>query len=283
MDRIRIAIAFDYDDTLGPDSTTGYLADMVVDTHDFWANRVNPLVAAGWDQTLAYMWEMVRESNSRPPESQFTRTSMETYGRHHALHPGVVRSFASLKRYAATRTPAADLEFFIISSGLAPIVEASPVRKHVADAWACDFEYDSNGAIVFPKRVVSFTDKTRYLFQIEKGLIGQTYRGSPLAVNQRMDPGSYHVPMSRMIYVGDGMTDIPCFSLLEKNHGYGIAVYNPHDDKKWREAWGYVADGRVNGLLPADLSPKSALYTNLQILINGIVAQWAAASTSPLS
>jgi hypothetical protein len=156
VDRIRIAIAFDYDDTLGPDSTTGYLADMGVDAEAFWTQSVNPLVAAGWDQTLAYMWEMVKESNSRSPGDKFTRDSMVRYGRQHALHPGVGRAFASLRRFAASQSPAADLEFFIISSGLAPIVEASPVRRQMEDVWACDFEYDSTGAILFPKRVVRF-------------------------------------------------------------------------------------------------------------------------------
>jgi hypothetical protein len=220
VDPIRIAIAFDYDDTLGPDSTTGYLRQMGVDVEEFWTRRVNPLVGAGWDQTLAYMWEMVKESNSRSPGQHFTRASMESYGRQHALHSGVGRAFASLKKYAAARST--QLEFFIISSGLAPIVEASPVRKHMEDAWACDFEYDSDGSILFPKRVVSFTDKTRYLFQIQKGFFGSAYRSSPLAVNRKVDPTNYHVPMSRIIYVGDGMTDVPCFSLLDKNGGFGI-------------------------------------------------------------
>ncbi len=280
---VRIAIAFDYDDTLGPDSTTGYLREHGVDTASFWAERVSLRIADGWDPTLAYMWEMVKESRERPAAERFTRQSMADYGRRHGLYEGATRFFSALRRWAASQSPAAQLEFYVISSGLAPIVEATRVRKQLADVWACEFEYDDAGAITFPKRVVSFTDKTRYLFQIEKGIGGQASRGKPLLVNRKVLPQDYHVPMSQMIYVGDGMTDVPCFSLLQKHGGYAIAVFHPVEAKKWREAWGYVADSRVSSLVPTGLSTNGNLYLTLRVLITGILAEVQAHSKSALA
>jgi phosphoglycolate phosphatase-like HAD superfamily hydrolase len=273
---IKVAVAFDFDDTLGPDSTSGYLASMGVDVPDFWKSRVEERIQAGWDPVLAYMCEMISESQSRPVAHRFTKQSMVAWGAHVKLYPGVRPMFRELAAAAHAANPAAEIQFFLISSGLAPILDNTPIRSHFADAWACDFGYGDDGEILFPKNVVSFTDKTRYIFQIEKGIFGPGSRKDPFEVNRKIEPSQRNVPMSQMLYVGDGFTDVPCFSLLQKNGGYAVGVYDKSDRKKWGRAWGFVETGRVNNLMAADYRKNGPVRSNLTVAVTGIITTAAA-------
>lgn len=277
---IRVAIAFDFDDTLGPDSTSGYLAAMGVDVPEFWASRVEARIQAGWDPVLAYLREMVLESRGRSRERRFTRGSMAEWGQGVPLYPGVRAMFRELRSTATEAHPQATVEFFLISSGLLPILDSAPIRGEFMDAWACDFEYDDEGAILFAKNVVSFTDKTRYLFQVHKGLFGPEGRRDPFAVNRKFEPSEMHVPMDQMVFVGDGFTDIPCFSLLQKNRGFAIGVYDQEDRKKRGRAWGFVEKGRVHNLVPVNYSKGGPIRANLSLMVEGIVTGAAARAST---
>jgi hypothetical protein len=131
----------------------------------------------------------------------------------------------------------------------------------------------ANGAIEFPKKIISFTDKTRYLFQINKGLIGKSSRGKPFEVNKKVKADQLRIPLRNMIYVGDGYTDIPCFSLLKQNEGFAIGVYDKHDRKKRDKAWEFVQDERVSNLLSADYSEGSDLCNTLEMAVRSILSR----------
>jgi phosphoserine phosphatase len=270
--RVRVAIAFDFDDTLGPDSTSGYLASMGVDVPDFWKSRVEQRIQSGWDPVLAYLQEMIAESQSREPGRRFTRDSFAEWGRSLPLYPGVTAMFRELRTAATDADPQSQVEFFLISSGLLPILDHTKVRDEFTDAWACDFAFDDAGAILTAKNVVSFTDKTRYLFQIHKGIVGPDARKDPFQVNKKFRPEQMYVPMEQMIFVGDGFTDVPCFSLLQKNHGFAIGVFDQKDRDKWGRAWGFIETGRVNNLVPANYAKNGPIRAILKVAISGIVS-----------
>ena len=271
--RIRVALAFDFDDTLGPDSTSGYLASMGVDVPDFWKSRVDLRIKSGWDPVLAYLQEMISESQGRPLGRRFTRDSLAEWGRSLPLYPGVSAMFRELRRAAVEADPHAEVDFFLISSGLLPIVNYTRISGEFRDRWACDFEYDDAGAILAVKKVVSFTDKTRYLFQIHKGIVGADATLDPFLVNKKFRPDQIAVPMDQMVYVGDGYTDIPCFSLLQKNNGFAIGVFDEQDRRKWGRAWGFVENGRVSNLVPANYAKNGPIRAILKVAISGIVAR----------
>ena len=138
---------------------------------------------------------------------------------------------------------------------------------------------DSPGASVV-KKVVSFTDKTRYLFQIQKGIIGSESKGKPFAVNTRIPDEKLRIPLDQMIFVGDGYTDIPCFSLIKKAGGVSIAVYNKNHTEKWENAYQFVADGRVSNLHSANYQEDSDLTNFLSMAVRSLSERIAVSASS---
>jgi phosphoglycolate phosphatase-like HAD superfamily hydrolase len=269
-----IAVIFDFDDTLAPDSTTGYLRKSgITDLPAFWKG-VAGLFSDDWDPVPAYLYKMIEASRSGhiPP---ITRESFSEWGKELPLHEGVAGMFERLRIIARETNPRANVEFYLISSGIGDVLRSTRIAHEFTDIWASEFHYDSNGHAVFPKKVVSFTDKTRYLFQIQKGLVGPKSKGKPFDVNKKMEPAQIHIPISSMIFVGDGYTDIPCFSLVKKEGGVSIAVFDKSHADKWGRAYQFIQDGRVSNLLSANYSADSDLSIFLGMAVRKIAADVA--------
>lgn len=253
-----IAVVFDFDDTLAPDSTSGWLRRAGLDTGPFWKQEVGELLAQDWDPVPAYLFTMIERSRrgAMPP---LTRADLAAWGRELPLHPGVETLFERLRRCVKDVDPRVSVEFYLISSGIGDVVRNTRVAHEFTDIWASEFHYDEHGVALFTRRIVSFTDKTRYLFHIQKGLIGKGSRGRPFDVNRKLAPDRLRIPMSQFIFVGDGMTDIPCFSLVTKEKGVAVAVYDEHQTEKWGGAYRFVAEDRVKSLYSANYSEHSDL------------------------
>jgi hypothetical protein len=263
-----IAVIFDFDDTLAPDSTSGMLKQHGLDTALFWLTVVER-ISKGWDPVMAYIYEMIFVSNSGKTKP-FTKSAFAKWGAELPLHNGVTTIFSRLKKHAAKIDPEIKLEFYCISSGIGDIIRNSRIASQFTDIWSCEFHYDADGKIEFPSKIISFTDKTRYIFQISKGFIGDSYRGKPLAVNRKVKREDYRVPFEQMIFVGDGMTDVPCFSLVMKQGGIAIGVYDRSKEAKWKQAWNFIEDGRVANIVSADYGIKSDLSNSLFMAVKAI-------------
>lgn len=268
----KIAIVFDFDDTLAPDSTSSFLENMGVDVKEFWKKKVQPLLEDDWDPIPAYLYMMIEESNSGNI-APITRESLIKYGAKIKFHNGVNTVFKRLKSFVHKNYPEIDLEFYLISSGIGDLLRGTRIAKNFTDIWASDFAYDAKGEIKFPKKIVSFTDKTRYVFHISKGLVGKKFRGRPFDVNKKVDPEKLRIRMDRMIFVGDGYTDIPCFSMVRKNGGYAFGVYDKSARDKWGRAWGFVEEGRVSNLHSADFGNNSDLTHSLLMAIEAMASR----------
>ncbi|MBI4845209.1 MAG: haloacid dehalogenase-like hydrolase [Candidatus Omnitrophica bacterium] len=270
----RIAVVFDFDETLAPDSTSSFLEYMGIDVQDFWVNKVNPLYEQnGWDPIPAYLYMIITLSQALPLKDRITKKRLELFGKKISFFNGVQSIFNQLKCKAKDVNENVEVEFFLISSGLRQILINTKIAKHFKDIWACDFHYNNDGEIVFPKNIVSFTDKTRYLFHISKGLYGPESRLRPFDVNRRVSRENIYIPFNQIIVVGDGQTDIPLFSLVEKYGGVAIAVYDALDSRKWRKAWSFVEDNRVKNIVPADYGKNGALNHSLIMAIGSIAAR----------
>lgn len=263
----KIAIIFDFDETLAEDSTTSFLESIGINTDDFWKNDVQELLNTEWDPIPAYLYKMVEYSQK---DNKITIDSFRKHGKKIKFFKGVPRLFTNLKKHVQNKSDI-ELEFYIISSGIGEILRSTTIAKYFTEIWACDFFYNENGEIVFPKKIVSFTDKTRYLFHISKGLIGKDSKNRPFEVNRKFDQSKYRIPFKQMIFVGDGYTDIPCFSLVKKMEGISIAVYDKKNINKWGTAWDFVEQDRVINLVPADYSKDSALVNSLKMAIDSII------------
>ncbi|MFT7459928.1 MAG: phosphoserine phosphatase, partial [Planctomycetota bacterium] len=270
-------LVFDFDDTLAPDSTSGYLGQCGLDVPKFWQNEVHPLLQDNWDPVPAYLFKMIEKSSSGEIEP-ITKEKLAKWGAELPLYDGAEQIFDRLRQVARKINPRVSLEFYMISSGIGDVLRNTKIAHQFNDIWASDFVYDKDGLINFPKRVVSFTDKTRYIFHIQKGIFGPDFADKPFEVNRKVGQKDIRVPISQMIMVGDGYTDIPCFSLVRKDQGIAIGVYDRKNREKWGRAWGFIEDGRVSNLVPTDYSEGSGLSDSLIMAVESIAGRISLAS-----
>ncbi|TEA77706.1 HAD family hydrolase [Allopusillimonas ginsengisoli] len=271
-----IALVFDFDDTLAPDSTSGFLADIGVDVEQFWANDVGPLLNEhDWDPVPAYLYQMIELSRAGT-HGPITQERLQDWGRRLPLHSGVESLFNRLRTMVREHHPQVQLEFYLITSGIGDVARSTPIAREFTDIWASEFVYEPRqGGIHFPRRIVSFTDKTRYLFHIQKGIIGVHSRSKPFEVNRKVPPEKLRVPFEQMIFVGDGYTDIPCFSLIRRSGGVAFGVWDPrHRDKRSR-AWGFIQEGRVSNLNQARYDDEAELYQWLEEAVESLAGRIA--------
>jgi phosphoserine phosphatase len=214
-----IAVVFDFDDTLAPDTTSSFLESLGVDVKEFWSRRVQGRIEAGWDPVPAYLYEMIRISKSGDTRRRITKEKLSEFGRQVKFYNGATRLFSRLKKNAESANPNVSVEYYVISSAIGTLLRATSIVGHFEQIWASDFHYSPDGGIEFPCNIVSLTDKTRYVFHVSKGIFGRKFVGKPFEVNRKIPPQELRIPLDQIIFVGDGYTDIPCFSLVRKNGG----------------------------------------------------------------
>jgi phosphoserine phosphatase len=272
--RPPVAVVFDFDGTLARDSTTQFLRHLGVDTGEFWETGVEPRVLDGWDPVPAYLYGIWRLSRARENGGGIGREAFRRFAAELEFFPGAEKVFRRLRDSLAANHPGAGLEFYMISSGIGEILRASSVARWFQRIWASDFEYDDSGGLEFPRNIVSFTDKTRYLFELSKGLAADDGPSEPFAVNRRVPRESLRIPLRQVIFVGDGYTDIPCFKIVRDNGGVAIGVYEPGREGSRRDL-GLLEDDRVSDLVPADYRPDSRLSRLLEQALETVGARAA--------
>ena len=237
-----IAVIFDFDDTLVPDSTTLLLEEHGVDSKKFWKKDVKKLISAGYDPTPAYLKLLLDNIGKDKSLGPLTNNDLRKFGANldNKFYVGLPGLFSDLrkivKRYKKINL---NIEFFIISGGLQEIIEGSKiVKQNFKAVYACRLAGDTEaGVLKYISRCVTFTEKTRFLFEINKGLDPKKTRRNPFFVNQDIKEDKRPVPFKNMIYVGDGNTDIPCFSVVGKmGGGQTFGVFNPDDKKSAKKA-----------------------------------------------
>jgi phosphoserine phosphatase len=269
-ERKRLALIFDFDDTLADDSTSSFLAQLGLDVQKFWRDHKRRL-DLGWDPIPAYLDMMLEYSRGSEKKHRITQKKLADWGKKIKVRPGLEQFFSRVQKNVKDLDSRATVEFFIISSGIGEIISNFRFSKHFKEIWASDFAYDKDGAICGIKNVISFTDKTRFIFQIQKGLIGKMARTRPFEVNKKVSESEIHIPLDHMIFVGDGYTDVPCFSLLEKSKGLTVGVYDRDARDRWGKSWGLLSEKRVTQMVAADFKKHSGLDDAIQFNIEAIL------------
>ena len=265
-----IAIVYDYDQTLSP----SYMQDEVVfpafgiNGESFWKRCTDLVRENGYDNELAYMKVLLDTLGMDRP----TNAELKELGKKLNFYKGLPEMFEEFRNGLLNSEQVAhgiSVEHYIISSGMKILLEGSRLAPFVRSIFGCEFAEDHEGRITFPKRVISHTQKTQFLFRINKGLLDMSQD-----VNDHMEADIRPIPFPNMIYVGDGPTDVPCFTVMKKNGGEAIAVYNPDDPQRvgFKKCYQLSTHAdRVKHIAPADYRPN----THLRMLLEQMVAEVA--------
>ena len=149
---------------------------------------------------------------------------------------------------------------YLISSGLTEIIEGTSIFKRFHNVFASEYWFDAYD-LPYPKRVITDTGKTQYLFRINKGIedLGES-------INHHMPEDQRPIPFANMIYFGDGDTDVPSMALMRKSGGHAIAVHPPGKTKN--KCVDLFKAGRVDFFAAADYRTGTDLFKRTTLLLD---------------
>lgn len=259
-----VAICYDFDKTLSPDDmqAQGYIQFVGDEVESFWKESNGLAEENDMDQNLAYMFTMIQKAHGKVI---FNKKALMDYGAKVQLFPGVETWFKRIRDYGMER--GVIVEHYIISSGLKEMIEGTEVAEKFTKIYASSFYFDDTGVAVWPAQVVNYTNKTQFLFRIEKGVLDINDQG----VNSFFQPNQYRVPFRNMIYIGDSDTDIPCMKLVNTNGGHSIGVYNSETKDK-SKVFRMLDEKRIKYYVPADYNENSQLEQLVKMIIDRTIS-----------
>ena len=261
--RFTVALIYDFDGTLAPGNMQEYdfIPAVGKSNKEFWTEANELAEQLDADMVLTYMARMIQEAKSKG--LSLRREAFRESGRKVTLYRGVKEWFARINRYGEER--GIRILHYINSSGLTEIIEGTEIAHEFRKIYACSFLYDVDGIAYWPAVAVNYTNKTQFIFKINKGV--ESVFDSKL-VNRYIPEDERPVPFKRMIYVGDGTTDIPCMRLVKNFGGHSIAVFNPEQKGARKEMATLIHDNRVNHVCPADYSEGGEMDRLVKTIID---------------
>ena len=272
MPQNAIAIVCDCDGTLCPDTTDALVSALGLNLDKFW-EEVSRRVEDGWDPPLAYLnrlLDLTREGKTEP----LTMKRLQAVGRSVRFYPGALDFVGMLREKLKTNLDSRDagviIDWYIVSSGIEDLLKATPLGSLAADVFGCALEYDREGRAIAVKSMVTFTEKTKFVYAINKGITGELLRRRPYRVNDAIDDNDRRVPFDHMVYIGDGPSDIPCFSMIKRLGGHAIGVMPP-EDTELRKPYELAEGQRLTvGPYTANYEDGSDLFKMLWRIVEGI-------------
>ncbi len=266
MKKTKVALIYDFDETL----STTYMQDYVLipelgmKPETFWKRANQWSVDNCADQITGSMYYFTKVA--REKEIKLTKENLFCCGEKIEYYDGVETWFNRINAYGKYLD--LDIEHYIISSGYEEIIEGCSIRKYFKDVFGCSFAFDDNGYPVWPARVINYSTKVQYISKINKGL----KKTDDKAVNEYTPDEKRRIPYRRIIYFGDGLTDIPSMKMVKDRNGNAIAVYKPKSRQKDR-AIKLLRDNRVNFALPADYSEGKDIDTVVKTILHKIATE----------
>ncbi len=263
-----VALIYDFDGTLSPGNMQEYsfIAAVGKEKEEFWGETAVMAQEQDSDNVLVYMLLMLEKA--KEVGIPIRKESFREFGKSVELFKGVQEWFERIRRYALEQ--GIIVEHYINSSGMKEIIEGTSIADQFKTIFACSYYYDGNGDAIWPAAAVNYTNKTQFLFKINKGIFSIS---DAVKINESVPEDEKRVSFNNMVYFGDGETDVPCMKLIKQLGGTSVAVYEPGNGKKKQIAERLMRQDRVNYLCPADYSEGGKLDTLVKTIIHKIKAE----------
>lgn len=264
--RPTIALIYDFDGTLAPGSMQefGFIQAIGKNNEEFWRKNRELSEKNDANGILTYMYLMIETARSN--QISLRRESFRSFGSKIKLFAGVREWFALINEYGDSI--GLDIRHYINSSGLKEMIEGTLIAKEFENIYACSYLYDVDGIAYWPAVAVDYTAKTQFLFKINKGIREVSDNKK---INEYIPEEERPIPFARMIYFGDGDTDIPCMKMIKEHGGHSIAVYGTEEGKK-ETALRLIRENRVNFACPADYRSGKEIHMVVRRILDKIKA-----------
>ncbi|MDH5564779.1 MAG: haloacid dehalogenase-like hydrolase [Nitrospirota bacterium] len=268
-DDIKAALIYDFDGTLaeGNCAEHGLLPKLgITNANNFWDRVTKETETRDADEILTYLGSLALQARLVKKREELTPDKLKLHGATIPLFPGVLTWFDRINKYAKKLD--VQLEHYIVSSGIEEMILGTPIAKYFTRIFGCKYHYDKrSGYVKWPAVSINYTTKTQYIFRINKSVLNYY---DDAKVNEYIEHDQRPLPFERMIYLGDGDTDIPCMRLVKDQGGCSIAVF---DEKKWEQASSQnkieklIAEDRVNYVVPGNYNKES----QLDVTVKGVL------------
>ncbi|MGN0453406.1 MAG: HAD family hydrolase [Ruminococcus sp.] len=257
-----VAIMYDFDKTLSTSDMQdfAFIPSLGMTSGDFWAEANDFGRREKMDGILAYMYTSLKKAKEQG--SPIKREILVNHGKSVELFKGVTTWFDRINSFG--KELGVEVEHYIISSGLREIIEGTEIASQFKEIFACEYYYDDEGNAAWPKTSVNYTNKTQFVYRINKGVLDIS---NDKDLNRSMPDDSKRVPFCNMIYIGDGLSDVPCMKMMQAYGGQSIAVYQEGNRHTVDEL---LLKDRVNFIFPADYREGGELESTMKSIIRKI-------------
>lgn len=262
-----IAIVYDFDGTLTPKPMQEYtiLPEIGIDDGaKFWREVSRETKRTKGEGIVTYMRLMLERSKAKGfPVTSRMLSELATRIKY---YPGVSNYFKRISSFAKKEFNNIELRHYVISAGLKEIIDGTTIAKHFHKIFACEYYYDEYGAAVFPKVIVNDTLKTQFIFRINKGK-----EELHESINSHMPLADRPIPFQNILYIGDGLSDIPCMTVIKQNGGHAIAVFDKNNSDGKRTCKELLSRQLVDFISEADYRSRSQLDRLVKLLLRNMV------------
>lgn len=262
MPKPKIGILYDFDKTLCTTDMQEYsfIKNLGMTSEAFWGEAAGITSKHEVEKILAYMFVMIKKCKEKG--IPLTEEYLKSCGENVVLFKGVETWFDRINAFGESM--GVKIEHYIISSGTYEIIQGTPIAKYFKRIYACRYMYDENGEALWPAHAINYTMKTQYIYRISKGTLDMT---DDYNLNRVQDESLRRIAYRNMIYIGDGLTDIPCMKMVKERGGKSIALYPSGNSERVKPL---VDDDRINYVCVADYSPNSTLEKIVKLMIENM-------------
>ncbi|MEJ2612701.1 MAG: HAD family hydrolase [Candidatus Thiodiazotropha sp.] len=264
----KIAIVYDFDGTLSPQPMQEYtvLPELGIRSIDFWKEVSKQARDTEAESMLVYMRLLIEKADSK--KIHLGKEELAKLAKEIKYFPGVETWFKRINNYVKEISHSkSKIEHYIISAGMKEILIGSSIKKEFKNIFASEYHFNHHGVAIFPKQIITDTTKTQFLFRINKGKQKLTE-----SINQHMPEHKRPIPFSNIIYIGDGLTDVPSMVVTKQNGGHSIAVYKPKSKNGLSVCKDLLKANRVHFIAPADYKEDGILNTRIKLLLRAVIS-----------